>query len=187
LDATKMLVYNVSQIPPEGIDIDVTLDPSVLHLEAEKDFAFKTGHLKGRLEKGEEDSVHVRGHLDWSLAWECGRCLTPFTLELDQELDLICLPHQAPQSGQEEEDEVELSDRDIVVGYYTGDRLDLAETVREQVYLNLPPAPVCREDCKGLCPTCGQDLNQGQCQCTKPQPVGDPRLAVLGELFSKKK
>jgi uncharacterized protein len=59
--------------------------------------------------------------------------------------------------------------------------LDLTEAVRQYALLNLPPYALCREDCAGLCPSCGQDLNQGRCECAKEQV--DPRLAVLAQLL----
>ena len=58
--------------------------------------------------------------------------------------------------------------------------IDLTEAVQEQILLSLPLRPLCREDCKGLCPGCGEDLNKGACGCSGK--AVDPRLAVLGNL-----
>ena len=73
----------------------------------------------------------------------------------------------------------------MVVGYYDGDRLDLGEVVREQVLLALPLKPLCREDCRGLCPRCGQNRNLGPCGCPPPEEPGDPRLEPLRKLVDK--
>ena len=101
-----------------------------------------------------------------------------------QELDLFYLPRGgAPEEAQEEE--VELTDRDVVVGYYEGDRLDLGEVVREQILLALPLKPLCREDCRGLCPACGQNRNLVPCGCPPPEEPGDPRLEPLRKLVDK--
>jgi uncharacterized protein len=181
-----MLIYHVSQVPTEGLEVDADLDLAILHMEGENGFAFRSGHVTGRIDKGDEDSLHLRGRFTGVLALECGRCLVGYTVDVDQQLDLIYLRHQVPQGGQEEDDEVELSDRDVVVGYYSNDRLDVGESLREQIYLNLPLARVCKETCRGLCPSCGQDLNQRQCGCVRPAAGGDPRLALLGELLKKK-
>jgi uncharacterized protein len=105
---------------------------------------------------------------------------------LGQELDLFFLPAAAGQPEAQEE-EVELSDRDVVVGYYEGDRLDLGEVVREQVLLGLPLKPLCREDCHGLCPRCGKNRNAGACGCKPEEEAGDPRLEPLRKLFDKKR
>lgn len=63
---------------------------------------------------------------------------------------------------------------------FAADELDFTGQVTEALILSLPMKPLCREDCKGLCARCGQDLNAGKCSC--PQEAGDPRLAVLARL-----
>jgi uncharacterized protein len=129
-------------------------------------------------------SVHVRGRLVSPLRLECGRCLETFTHSLDQDLDLFYLPHR-PDDDREEEDEVELTDRDMVVAYYKGDRLDLGEVVREQCFLSLPLKRLCREDCRGRCPSCGRNRNAETCGCPAPEESGDPRFAGLKKLFDR--
>lgn len=62
-----------------------------------------------------------------------------------------------------------------------GDQVDLAPLVHDAVFLDLPIAPLCRPDCKGLCATCGADLNEGPCHCP---PAADPRWATLDALRS---
>ncbi len=116
---------------------------------------------------------------------ECGRCLEQYVAPVDQELDLFYLPREKERPQEQEEEDVELSDRDVVVGYYDGDRLDLADVVREQVFLSLPLKRVCREACRGLCPTCGKNLNEGACGCPPQEPPEDPRLSPLRKLFDK--
>ena len=91
-----------------------------------------------------------------------------------------------PEQPEEQEDEVELSDREVVVGYYDGERLDLGDVVREQLFLSLPLKRLCREDCRGLCPTCGKNLNTGACGCPPPEEPEDPRLSPLRGLIDKK-
>ena len=176
-----MLVIAPSRIPPEGMDLRADLSPGDLHLEAEEGFAFEGGRLDATLEKGDDQSVHVRGRLQTRLGLTCGRCLEPFPQVVDEELDLFSLPHRPNEV--EEEDAVELQDRDVVVSYYQGDRLDLGGIVREQVFLALPMKRVCVEGCKGLCPTCGSNLNRAQCGCTRQE--ADPRLAPLRQLLEK--
>lgn len=178
-----MLVIEISRIPPEGVELDEALDPAKVHLEGEDDFALRPGGaLRCRLEKVDADTVHVRGHLAARLGLECGRCLEAYPMALEQELDLFYLPHR-PGEDEEEDDEVELSDRDMVVAYYEGDRLDLGAVVREQCFLALPLKRLCREDCRGRCPSCGRNRNLESCGCPAPEEAGDPRLAALKKLF----
>lgn len=175
-----MLLINVSKIPPEGLSIDSALSPGEVHLEGENVFALQGGTLRCRVERGDDDTIHVRGHLRAEVALSCGRCLEGFTLGIDQELDLFYLAHEAGQ--EEEEDEVELSDRDVVVAYYEGDRLDLGDVIREQLYLAVPLTHVCREDCRGLCAHCGVNRNQQECACAVEEPSLSPFASLRRKL-----
>ena len=176
-----MLVIEISSIPGEGLEVHEELKPAEVHLEGDESFALlEGGRLDCRLDRGDDQSVHVRGRLKARLELQCGRCLEPFPFALDQELDLFYLPHRA-QDDEEEEDEVELADRDMVVAYYQGERLDLGEMIREQFFLALPMKRLCREECAGICPTCGANRNSRPCQC--PPPEAGTRLLDLGASF----
>ncbi|PYQ15132.1 MAG: hypothetical protein DMF80_10345 [Acidobacteria bacterium] len=179
-----MLVINVSRIPPEGLGVEESLEPGEVHLEGEESFTLAPGgRLESRLERAEDDSVHVRGTLSARLRLQCGRCLESFELPVEQDLDLFYLRRRHDdQDG--EEDEVELSDRDMVVAYYDGDRLDLGEMVREQFFLTVPLKRLCREECRGLCPACGANRNQVRCACP-PEPAASP-FGSLRSLFEDK-
>lgn len=177
-----MLTIDVSQIPPEGLEVDEALAPSEVHVEGEKAFRLQPGgRLRGRIDRGDAGGVHVRGSLRASLELDCDRCLEAFALPVGQELDLFYLPHQ--QGEIEEEDEVELKDRDMVVAYYDRDRLDLGEVIREQLFLAAPAKALCREECRGRCPSCAADRNRVACACPPPASDGDPRLLELKKLF----
>src|SRR5688572_17121501 len=176
-----MLLIELASIPPEGLEISEPLSPGEIHVEAEDTFALlEGGRLDCRLDRGDDKSVHVRGGLSLRLGLECGRCLESYPFALDQDLDLFYLPHGA-EDDEEEEDEVELADRDMVVAYHQGERLDLGEMIREQIFLALPMKRLCREACAGLCPTCGANRNTRPCSCP-PVETGS-RLADLGAAF----
>ncbi len=179
-----MLVVSVREIPPEGKPVDVSLDPAALHLEGEEDFTFEDGQLDGRLDRGEDRAVHFRGRVRGRLVLRCGRCLESFTHSMDEDLDLFFMPRAAERDAEEEEQEVELSDRDMVLAYYADDRIDLGEMVREHVLLAVPLRRLCREDCAGLCPSCGVNKNAARCDC-QPVETVDERLAPLRKLFDK--
>jgi uncharacterized protein len=100
---------------------------------------------------------------------------------VDQKLDLFYLPRVA-ERPQDEEEEVELGDHDVVVGYYEGDTVDLGEVVREQLFLTLPMKRLCREDCQGLCPTCGRNRNGEPCACPAAEEPADARFEALRAL-----
>jgi uncharacterized protein len=181
-----MLLIDIPRIPPEGLALDEALDPAGVHLDRETEFGLGPGgRLRAQVDLVDGTTVHVRGRLSASAQVECGRCLTRYALPVDQELDLFYLPREKERPQDQEEDEVELTDRDVVVAYYDGGALDLGEVVREQMFLSLPLKRLCREECRGLCPTCGKNRNEGECGCPPPETPEDPRLSHLRKLFDK--
>jgi len=179
-----MLTLEIAKIPPEGLELDSPLDPREVHVVGEAQFELLSGgRFKGRAERSDDNSLHVRGRVDAIVHLDCGRCLEPFDLPISQELELFYLPHRP--GVEEAEDEVELPDREMVVTYYQGERLDLGEALREQLFLALPLARACRLDCKGLCPVCGVNRNTAACAC-ESRAKGDVRLVGLAALLDKR-
>ncbi len=88
------------------------------------------------------------------------RCLTTFEQPVQGPLDVFA--ERAGTGRAREERELE---RDEYMKFHDGRQLDLADEARETLLLELPMVPRCREDCKGLCPRCGADLNAGPCGC----------------------
>ena len=144
------------------------------------------------------DRFQLKGRVIATLQLSCGRCLTPFPRPVDTTVDLTYLPERPPVVAAKDavkgpakgakapavEQDVELQDEDLDTAYYRDHVLDLAEMLREQFYLALPMQPLCRPDCRGLCPSCGIDRNVDTCQC-KTEWV-DPRLSVLKALVTRK-
>jgi uncharacterized protein len=123
------------------------------------------------LQKTERD-VFVRGKIAGDLVVACSRCAAEAKLALDAKFDATYMP-----VDEVEEPGVDLSPEDADVRTYVDDEIDLKEMLREELLLALPIAPLCREDCKGLCPRCGKDWNEGPCDCP-PEPKDD-RFAAL--------
>jgi uncharacterized protein len=116
------------------------------------------------------------GRVASSLALACSRCLDDMTVPVDLPFDLLYLPHQE-NAGVEE---VEVEDDDLTTAFYRDEEIDLGQLVLEQFYLALPMKPLCRESCRGLCPSCGTNLNTATCSCV--QEWTDPRLEGLKAL-----
>lgn len=123
--------------------------------------------------------LRLRGRLSAELELQCARCLDPVPQKVDRQFDLLYRPLGA-DAGR---DELSVTVAEAEIGYYQGDGILLEDVLREQVLLALPLKVTCREDCKGLCPHCGKNLNQEQCSCSVP--VEDPRWAALKEVRSK--
>ena len=110
----------------------------------------------------------------------CDRCLGP----VEERVEAPCLLLVAPRGGRETAaHERELAPEELGVLEVAGETLDTEPIVAEQVELNLPTHPLCREDCAGLCPRCGRNLNQGACGCGPP--ATDPRWGALAALREK--
>ena len=124
----------------------------------------------------DKDRFRLTGTAQTELELACGRCLEPFRMPFEGQIDVRYLP--ASELSMEEEREV--AEEDLDTGYYRDDQIDLNELLREQFYLALPMKPLCRDTCAGLCSLCGTNLNTGTCQCTSQWE--DPRLSPLKEL-----
>jgi len=117
------------------------------------------------------EQVQLVGSVNATVGFECDRCLTPLSTKIEQSFDLLYLP---PLGAGEEH---ELHGDDLSIAFYQGQTIDVDDLVREQVELTLPMARLCSEACRGLCPQCGANLNQGECACALEQI--DPRWAAL--------
>jgi uncharacterized protein len=123
--------------------------------------------------------IRINGRLATSLELNCARCLEPLTQDVKREFDLLYRP-QGADAGR---DEISVTDAEAEISYYEGEGILLDDVVREQVLLAAPLKVTCREECKGLCPQCGTNLNQEQCSCTVA--LEEPRWAALKEIRGK--
>jgi uncharacterized protein len=120
--------------------------------------------------------IRLRGRLKTGLELQCARCLDSVSQEISREFELLYRP-LGTDAGR---DELSVTDAEAEIGYYQGEGILLEDVLREQVLLALPLKVTCREDCKGLCPHCGKNLNLEQCSCVVPDE--DPRWAALKEI-----
>ena len=120
----------------------------------------------------EESLLSVEIEVDAVIQSECARCLKVTSLEISENLGYLYYLH-----GAEEEAVDDFGDYMPVEIDYFGKVIDIMPQIQESVFTLLPTKVLCREDCKGLCPNCGADLNEGPCSC-KIESV-DPRLEAL--------
>lgn len=114
-------------------------------------------------------TLAVTGVVSGQLEFKCGRCLEAFLYQFE-------VPFEENYAlAQETPDEDLLS--------FSGDFLDVAPEVEKSIYLALPMKALCSEECRGLCPVCGRNLNEGACGCAAE--AFDPRLSILKELLEK--
>lgn len=117
------------------------------------------------------EGILVTGRLGARMQLECARCLKAFESPATVDVcELFATPgHELPP----EEDTYEVS----------GSEIDLEPMVRDSLVLALPIHPLCREDCAGICATCGSDLNETTCDCSEDE--SDPRWAALDEIRAR--
>lgn len=163
-----MLSFDRSSLETKAVRVDGKLasdDPVWLEGDPRPDGDLT---VTGRLSSAGEDKFYFSGRMSGELNEECRRCLGPATVKVDEELHLLFA----------DADDEESDESDVYMLEPRGTTVDLRPALREQWLLAAPGLALCREDCKGLCPKCGADLNLGPCHCA---PDVDPRWAALKE------
>jgi uncharacterized protein len=169
----------VPEVPPEGLlrKFDLTgafLEHALAGTEATA--AESSAHADVELTRSGHD-VLARGKLRGELTVVCSRCAGPARLSLAETFNVMYVPRGKVDVELADTEEPS-DDPDLVA--YDGDTIDLGELMREELLLAFPLAPLCQEACRGLCPRCGADLNQGPCGC--PDEPRDDRFAPLKNL-----
>jgi uncharacterized protein len=127
----------------------------------------------------DKDQFRLVGRVATTLELPCSRCLEAFSWPVDAAFDLRYQP-RAANAG---EGEREVEEDDLSTAFYDHDEIDLGQLMREQFYLSLPMKPLCLDECKGLCPQCGTNLNRSTCDCRRDWE--DPRFAALRAFKSR--
>jgi uncharacterized protein len=135
--------------------------------------------LEGRL-SFVDPGFYLQGRLRYRQTLVCPRCLAQFSEPVESDLELLVRvdPEALPEG--EAEGERQLAEEDLGVLTLAEERLQTDPLILEQLQLNVPMKPICRPDCRGLCPRCGQDRNQGECGCR--EETADPRWSALAGL-----
>jgi len=169
---------NIFDIPEEGLEQQFDL-PVAIENNTKPDTASVRITI---LRFGKK--VLVDGSVKAAVSLTCSRCLNDFYYPVDLNFreEYVPVDETAPEGDQE------LSEDELDVGFYKGEEIDLSGIVKEQVLLEIPMKPLCRNDCQGICSRCGADKNVQSCNC-KDDHI-DPRLAPLAkykELLNQRK
>jgi len=142
--------------------------------------AFKSEILvKLKLHKRENEIV-VWGSASLEVTEECSRCLETFDRKFDVQFEAFC-DKIGTHKGEEESKEAEGETFNVS---HDGKLLELGPCLREAIVLSLPIKPLCKEDCKGLCPVCAKNLNEDTCDCQRDE--SDARWSILERLKKEK-
>lgn len=160
LDLRKIIDSDGSRLP-----FRFELDVSELEFDTVSDFTAPVV-CEGSVEN-HAGALSAVGTVEAGFECVCARCLRALTRS-------VSIPFTAFLAE-------ELQDEDSEDYYLIeGDEIDIGEVARDALVLNMPTRFLCSEDCKGLCPKCGKNLNEGPCDCGEDQ---DPRLAALAQLL----
>jgi uncharacterized protein len=150
-----MLLFDRRAVEGKAAVVDAELQPNDSIWQAADPVPSGPLRVTGRLSAAGSGRFYWHGSVEGDLVMPCRRCLADAKAHVRDESHVIFA-----EAGSDEVD-----DPDVQVLDERSNELDLRPTVREQWLLNVPSFAVCREDCKGMCPTCGKDLNEGQCGC----------------------
>jgi uncharacterized protein len=173
-------------IPEEGLKIPFNQNSKELKASLEEYFH---GHdYNGHIElRPAGDHFHMKGHLESELELECSLCNQNFEFPVDEEFQEILAPSwEENMKGAKTPRDLLESDVELITGM-EGEDFNLGEYLREVVEFALPAHPKCSDDCKGLCITCGKNLNEGICKCPQDKQSKALAFTVLKDLKIDKK
>lgn len=157
-----------------------TYEAGEIVLDEESARLTEAPQINGRLSRSGHE-VRLQGTITARAEVDCDRCLKALSVPVATDFDLTYVPASDYYSGEA----AELQEEDLALSVFDGEAIDLDELVREQVLLAMPPRMLCTEECKGLCPVCGEDRNAQECSCETREI--DPRWAGLASLRGDEK
>ncbi len=169
-----MLVNLADVLTSEGMDIarEVPLEMTCYGNGTESFEILSASPVSLTVSNVEKGKALLKGSAEMSLRAACGRCLAEVPVDLALEFERTIL---SPETEGEEMDDQNFMD---------GFSLDVDALVHDEILMNWPAKILCKDDCKGICPVCGQNLNEGECGCDTFVP--DPRMAVIQDIFKNK-
>jgi uncharacterized protein len=168
--------YKIKDIGDEGVEVRMDVTEAWLKAECpelEMRPSTEGVHLNGRIEQTGEEYL-LRGSLKGSIVTTCARCLEPATLTLD--VPVVVTYAEMEDQADEEEDAEDQDILPVVDGV-----IDVGAEIRDELLLALPMRPLCREDCAGICPTCGVNRNLTPCDCAV-RGGGGGKLSALAKV-----
>jgi len=163
----------------EPLGFEFVLPFSVAALDREPLIELSPVRLSGRVSRIEA-GLSLDARVVFTGRLECSRCLAGYPFALDEAFSLLLYRRAEAAPGEREIDR-----EDLDLSYYDSETLPVAPIAEERIQLAIPMKPLCREDCLGLCPQCGQDRNVTPCNC-RIEAV-DPRWGALEELRKAQK
>ena len=168
-----MLSFDISALEQHAIAVDDVLGPEDPIWQEGDPVPSAPLRVTGRLSTAGPGRYYWHGRIEGDVGMACRRCLSDAGAHVAGDEHIIFV----------DADDEEADNPDVYPLDPRAEELDLRPAVREQWLLSVPAYVLCRDDCKGLCPSCGADLNRGACTCP-PQETRDPRWDALRKLES---
>lgn len=162
---------SLGSVLEEAVPFDFELHFSLSELDREPLVAISPVRVRGQISRI-EGGFSLEAEIGYGGGLECSRCLAPYPFRTDERFSLLLYKKPA---AVEKEISLELGDLDAY--FYEDAEISLNPIAEERIQMSIPMKPLCREDCRGLCASCGSDLNTEECRCQKT--TVDPRWDVL--------
>jgi len=167
------MIIKIDTIPSTGFHAKLEESGENFRKVFRKSGYILTGPVRAALDLTvSKGSIYIDGRVRASFKAHCDRCLEEFSFKIDTPVAL-CFTRLSGVKG-----EVELKAADMDVSVLRGDEIDTSDVLISQLAMELPLSSLCRDDCRGLCPGCGADLNNEPCRCVAEDKI-DARLAAL--------
>jgi uncharacterized protein len=174
--SSRLIKIPVDDIPTSPKQVEFSAEVGAPSDSRQSDFRFPptleiklTYYRSGR-------QLFFQGSFAGTFEGRCSRCLCDYSFRLQKNFDFVLSPATTTPEKKVEE----LSREDLGLSYYSSDEIELTPLILEQVLLALPTRALCDENCRGLCSTCGANLNQEPCSCSAVPK--DPRMAIFRSL-----
>jgi uncharacterized protein len=162
---------SLDSVLEEPVPFDAELEFSLAELDREPLLEISPVRIRGQVARI-EGGFSLEADLGYGGRLECSRCLAAYPFRTDEAFTLLL--YKRPGALEEE---LSLERADLDAYFYETPEISLTPIAEERIQMAIPMKPLCREDCRGLCPGCGRDLNTEPCRCETP--AADPRWEAL--------
>ncbi len=174
------MLFDISELGPAGVSLDLRVDVPAFEWAGGQRVEARNVCLQARLAPTRR-GIEAKGEYAALVRLHCSRCLEAFEQALEGHFRLFLRP-EGEADAEERASERNAGESDVDLFPVVGQKVDLAALLREQIDLALPVKVLCDDDCRGLCASCGMNLNQATCRCGD---AVDGRLSALAEVARK--
>ena len=178
--SNKKMIFDLKTAYEKPVELNLTLSPEWWKADGYDDAILgldRALYVHIYIKRAGKRYV-LEGKLAGGLILRCDRCIESFHFDLNTEFRLFLMHH--PEHVKEE---IELGKDDMSIIFVSEDEIELDDIIRSEIYLAVPMKVLCKEDCAGLCPQCGKNLNKGKCKCRKER--GHPAFLKLKDIKLK--